>query len=202
MSSETGAPADPMAGYTQEQLLAMFPQLPPEYQEMILSSPALPPPDNTTLPDFSRPGNQNDMALAVSIICITLVIITGLMRIYGRLFVVKKIKIEDYLGYVSLLGYAAVAYCFYAQLHYGGFYVRQWDIQFRDLQGVIRVRRARCPSLLCQADPCAKSAVVLTIAYPLTMMFVKTAILLEWSGFLSRHPFSGQDIGLPIPILY
>ncbi|GAW19288.1 hypothetical protein ANO14919_087740 [Xylariales sp. No.14919] len=56
-----------------------------------------------------------------------------------------------------------MAWGFYTQLHYGGFFVNQWNVRFRDLEKII------------------PSALIFSILYAVTMVFAKPAILLEWT---------------------
>ncbi|KAI1129109.1 hypothetical protein F5Y10DRAFT_159979 [Nemania abortiva] len=138
-----------------------FPNLSPAEQEAILNGPGMVPPEGVT-PDFSRPGNRPDVAIAVSVVCLTLVTLVVSIRAYSRLFIVKSMRLEDYLGIAAIGGYGGVVWAYYTQLYYGGFFVHQYDIRFRDLQKVLY------------------TGILLTIVYAITMVFAKTAILLEW----------------------
>ncbi|KAI0509535.1 hypothetical protein F5B22DRAFT_648961 [Xylaria bambusicola] len=142
-------------------VILQFPHLTPAQQQAILNGPALIPPDGVE-PNLENPSNNNALAIAVSVVGLTLVVISGIGRIYSRVFVVKKLKVEDYLGLAAFGGYAGVAWAFYSQLVYGGFFVHQWDVRFGDFQNALY------------------SAVLLTIVYAITMIFAKAAILLEW----------------------
>ncbi|KAK5989754.1 hypothetical protein PT974_08014 [Cladobotryum mycophilum] len=68
-----------------------------------------------------------------------------------------------FVGLALTAAYIGLAWAFYAQLHYGGYFVHQWDIRFKDSQKAIFV------------------AVILPFIYSVVMIFAKTAILFEWT---------------------
>ncbi|KAI1639272.1 hypothetical protein F4809DRAFT_657787 [Biscogniauxia mediterranea] len=144
------------------EVLLQFPNLSPEKQQAILDGPGMAPPEGV-VPNLADPENSNGLAIAVSVVSISLVTFAILCRAYSRLFFVKKVRLEDCLGLAAFVAYVGSAWAFYHQLQYGGFFVHQWDVRFRDLQKAIY------------------SAVMLTITYAITMIFAKTAILLEWT---------------------
>lgn len=74
--------------------LLQFPNLSSEEQQEILDGPGLTPPKGVT-PNLNDPENHNGVAIAVSVVCICLVTTTILIRIYSRLFIVKKWNFED-----------------------------------------------------------------------------------------------------------
>lgn len=71
-----------------------FPNYPPEVQEAILNGPALTPPDGV-VSDFDNPANHNAEALAVAAVCISLALVAACLRAYSRIFVAKKLQLED-----------------------------------------------------------------------------------------------------------
>lgn len=71
-----------------------FPNYPPDVQQEILNGAALTPPVGQ-ISNFDDPPNHNTEALAVAVICISLAMMAGLLRVYSRLFVVKKVHLED-----------------------------------------------------------------------------------------------------------
>ncbi|KOS22246.1 hypothetical protein ESCO_001456 [Escovopsis weberi] len=58
--------------------------------------------------------------------------------------------------------YIGMIWAFFAQLHYGGYFVHQWDISFRNFQTAVYI------------------AVTLPFIYSICMVFAKSAILCEW----------------------
>ncbi|XXH04170.1 hypothetical protein Hte_010583 [Hypoxylon texense] len=149
-------------------LLQQFPNLPPAKQQEILNSPGMTPPEGVE-PNFDHPANRNGLAIAISVICITLVTFTALVRAYSKLFLAKRMREPD-LGLIAFGGYVGIAFTYYTQLHYGGFFVRQWDVRLRDLQVVYEY------------------AIIFALLYHIPMLFAKTAILLEWIHiFVPNH---------------
>ncbi|OTA80296.1 hypothetical protein M434DRAFT_17799 [Hypoxylon sp. CO27-5] len=120
-------------------------------------------PPTGVIPNIGNAENRNSQAIAVFATCISLATLTALGRVYSRLFLVRKLRVEDCLGLAAYAGYGGIIWALNSQLHHGGFFVHQWDIRFRDLQKAVY------------------SAVMLTLVYALTMIVAKTAILLEWT---------------------
>lgn len=83
-------------------LIANFPHLPPSLQQVVLNFPALQPPEGVE-PDFTKPGNRNAVAIAVYVICLTLVTFSAIARIYSRIFIVKQLRLEDCRSYTVAL---------------------------------------------------------------------------------------------------
>lgn len=71
-----------------------FESLPLEQQEQMLNRPALEAPEGITY-NFENPPNHNSLALAVIVISTVIVTVSGLLRLYSRVFVSKKLFIED-----------------------------------------------------------------------------------------------------------
>jgi hypothetical protein len=62
--------------------------------ETDLNSPAASPPAGVT-PNYDDPPNKNKIAIVVISICIGLSLIFCVLRIYTRVFLVKRVKVED-----------------------------------------------------------------------------------------------------------
>lgn len=75
-------------------LLKQFPNLPPAEQQEILNSPGMTPPDGVE-PNFDHPANRNDLAIAISVICLFLVTFSASVRAYSKLALVKRVRLED-----------------------------------------------------------------------------------------------------------
>lgn len=71
-----------------------FESLPVETQEEILNGPALEAPDGIR-PNFDNHPNHNTLALTVIVINAVLVSVSGLLRLYSKLFITKNLFIED-----------------------------------------------------------------------------------------------------------
>lgn len=74
--------------------LAQLPFLPPSEQQAILNQAALPPPQGQTS-NFENPPNNNDLALKVCVLCLTVSSILLLVRSYTRIVVLKIFRVED-----------------------------------------------------------------------------------------------------------
>ncbi|KAI0882849.1 uncharacterized protein GGS22DRAFT_41758 [Annulohypoxylon maeteangense] len=146
-----------------------FPNLPPALQQQILDGPALAPPDGVT-PVFKNPPNRNGQAIAVLVVCLFLSTMAAIGRAYSRTFVMKRVQLQDYLGLLAFGSYAVLAWVYLDFLHNAGFFVHQWNIQLKDMVHI-------APGL----------TFGLTISYSASLLFAKSAILLEWVRIFSPH---------------
>lgn len=71
-----------------------FQQLSPDERQAALDAPALQPPAGTQT-DFDNPPNRNIIPQAVIPICLILVISTIIFRAYARVFLLKRINVDD-----------------------------------------------------------------------------------------------------------
>ncbi|KAI0005770.1 hypothetical protein F4779DRAFT_597431 [Xylariaceae sp. FL0662B] len=140
-----------------------FASLSSEQQEAALDGPALQPPDKSIVPNFDNPDNDNGLGYAIVTLCLVLGTLAFLIRTYTRIFRLKKLEIEDYLGLIAFGNFVAFACLMYRLLDSIGFFVHQWDIRLRDLSEVLYV------------------LYVGSVVYGICIMFVKAAILLEWT---------------------
>lgn len=61
---------------------------------MDLDGPAHPPPDGVT-PNFDNPTNRNALAIGVLAACVAVTTLCFLMRIYARVYLLRKIQLEE-----------------------------------------------------------------------------------------------------------
>lgn len=80
-----------------------FPNYPPAVQQAILDGPAMVPP-NGTIPDFDDPPNSNSLGIGIGVMCLFLGTTTFFLRVYSRIFIVKKLQIEDCASYPAYQG--------------------------------------------------------------------------------------------------
>ena len=73
---------------------AFFAALTPPQREQFLNGPALAPPQGV-VPNFSNPPNRKSLCAAVSIATITVSAVVVSIRVYTRLFCVKKWRLQD-----------------------------------------------------------------------------------------------------------
>ena len=75
-------------------ILDNFLNLPPAVQQVILDGPGMLPPTGVT-PNFVNPPNHNRAAIAVAVVCLVFVSAATLSRIYSRVFITKKVELQD-----------------------------------------------------------------------------------------------------------
>ncbi|KAJ8112121.1 hypothetical protein ONZ43_g5467 [Nemania bipapillata] len=144
--------------------LANFASLTPAQQEQILNSPALQPPPGVQ-PDFDHPPNLNHIVYPTIILGLLLSTIFILLRIYGRWYCMKTVKVQDGLGIIAFLLFIGELAVYFEQLqkpNAGGLLIHQWNLRFRDLR----------PFLI--------RSIIIIHFYAGMMVFLKTAILLDW----------------------
>ncbi|EQB58540.1 hypothetical protein CGLO_01210 [Colletotrichum gloeosporioides Cg-14] len=129
--------------------------------EDLLASPALEPPEGVT-PNFDNPPNQNGLAWAVTTACMVIATLCLFVRCYARLWIEKKVRIEEVLMILAYGAYWGTAYAAYGMIWTPGYYVHTWNLRNKDLIQ---------PLYLILVYGCCYSAVL-----PL----IKTAILLDW----------------------
>ncbi|KAH9908494.1 hypothetical protein F4778DRAFT_717402 [Xylariomycetidae sp. FL2044] len=135
--------------------------LPPAAQAAILNGPALAPPPGV-LPNLTNPPNQNDIGLAVSIICLAVATTAITLAAYAKIRCMKKVELEDYLvfsGYGLTVG---VCYCLFESLSPVGFFTHQWNVRVKYLAHFFYIVHAG------------------SILYSVGIMLFKVGILLQW----------------------
>ncbi|KAF5870083.1 uncharacterized protein Bfra_010230 [Botrytis fragariae] len=146
-----------------------FPNLPAAVQQQILNGPSLMPPKGV-IPNFTNPSNRNREAIIVGAVCLALSTAATLGRIYSRIFITKKVELQDYLGLIAYVAFVLLTWVFYDFLHRSGFYVHQWDIVYKTMPEIAKILTFG-----------------LTISYSAALLFAKTAILIEWVQIFSPH---------------
>ncbi|KAI1770226.1 hypothetical protein F4818DRAFT_433856 [Hypoxylon cercidicola] len=141
--------------------MSAFSSLPPGQQDAILNSPALSPPAGV-VPNFSDPPNFNAGCYAITSVCLVISTICVLTRLYTKFFLIKRLRIEDYLLIAAYGIYLGMIYCMYGLAAGIGFQVHQWDIPLKDLSRYLYVLHI-CANL-----------------HPTFILISKTAILLDW----------------------
>ncbi|KAF3061048.1 hypothetical protein GL218_02993 [Daldinia childiae] len=134
----------------------------PEVLQAILNGPSAIPPEGV-VQNLDNPPNGNGRAIALVVVCLFLVMTAALMRAYSRIFIVKKLHIEDFLGLCALGCYIGTIWCYFYFLTTIGFFVHQWDLRAYTLPDQAYI------------------VFILDLVYQLSLIFAKTAILLEWA---------------------
>ncbi|KAI1772243.1 hypothetical protein F4818DRAFT_180229 [Hypoxylon cercidicola] len=141
--------------------MADLSSLTPEQLEALLNGPALAPPDGI-VPNFDNPPNKNYISAAVVPLCLTVTTIAVLLRVYARIFCVKKVGIPDALMAVAFGCYIVDVYFGFRLQNKPGAFVHQWDVRLKDMPDILFYLFLSASFYI---------GVVLTI---------KAAILLEW----------------------
>ncbi|KAH9906806.1 hypothetical protein F4778DRAFT_800778 [Xylariomycetidae sp. FL2044] len=127
----------------------------------VLDAPALKPPPGR-IANFENPPNENGLAWFVTTFCMAVSTLFFLARLYAKVWVPRKLRVEEILMVLAYGAYWGTAYAGYGMIYTPGYYVHQWNLRNADL-----VR----PLYLILIYGCSYSAVL-----PL----LKTAILLDW----------------------
>ncbi|KAI0010007.1 hypothetical protein F4779DRAFT_579574 [Xylariaceae sp. FL0662B] len=141
--------------------LAQISQLPQAEQETIFNGPALEPPGDI-VPELDNPPHNNDLAIAVTILCLSISVILVLIRVYSRVFVMKHVRVEDFVGLAAFGNYAAYMYCVFRFLRNTGFFVHQWNVRLKKLPEFLYI------------------ILIGSNFYAVNIMCIKVAIMLEW----------------------
>ncbi|KAI1307147.1 hypothetical protein F5Y03DRAFT_405725 [Xylaria venustula] len=139
----------------------MVPTLTPEEIEQIRNSPAAPPPPNV-VPSYAHPPNNNQLAIAVIILGISVTTIVGLIRAYVKLFCTRSVRLEDFLGLLS--------YSLTKIPENTGYFVHLWDLRVVSLEEFLF------------------TYLLSTTLYCVALLLAKAAILLEWSHIFVPRP--------------
>ncbi|KAF7631423.1 hypothetical protein F9C07_2276778 [Aspergillus flavus] len=133
----------------------------PEELDALLAAPALAPPPGVT-PNFDNPSRHNDYAWGITTVCMVVATLCLFLRWYVRIWLDRRVRMEDVLTIGAYGAYWGTAYAAYGMIYTPGYYVHTWDLRNRDL---IR------PLYLILVYGCCYSA---------TLPLIKTAILLDW----------------------
>ncbi|KAI0165349.1 hypothetical protein GGR52DRAFT_104922 [Hypoxylon sp. FL1284] len=129
--------------------------------------PALVSPDGTY--NFINPPNGTVLFHGVIFTCLAIACVLFLVRAYARVFCVKVVRTEDYLGFTSLATLIAYVYCCYRLTDSPGGLVHQWNYQLKNM-----------PTF-------NYFLFVGTVLLFASLMFMKAAILLEWIHIFASH---------------
>ncbi|CAH0045613.1 unnamed protein product, partial [Clonostachys solani] len=134
-----------------------FGSMTPDEREEFLSQPALAAPDGFTS-HLANPESRNDLGLSVTITCTVIAWVLFLLRLYAFLVYRKETRIQEGLALVAAATFTVLLYPGYHLVKIGAFYLflsfdEPWrNAQFHDM----------------------------TTTWYLTMLFAKSAIMLEW----------------------
>ncbi|CAI6018678.1 unnamed protein product [Clonostachys chloroleuca] len=140
-----------------------FNKLPPSLQQAMLEKrPALTPPDGI-VSNFVDPPNHT----VAGMVCISIITAISTLcfatRLYTRVFLLQKVRAEDVMGFIAIGFYAGVVWAGVSIGSVVGLWVHQWNVSAWDMSKV---------SYRLYINP---------IMYCFTMLFAKSAVLLEWT---------------------
>ncbi|KAE8342431.1 hypothetical protein BDV24DRAFT_150357 [Aspergillus arachidicola] len=142
---------------------------------MDLDGPAHPPPDGVT-PNFDNPTNRNALAIGVLAACVAVTTICFLMRIYARVYLLRKIQLEEILVVLAYGCYWGPAYTAFAMVKMPGYFVHQWDVRLRDF------------------IPTNYYVFIFGVCYSFVLPFLKIAILVEWCRLLAPQGLRSRTV--------
>ncbi|KAI0867212.1 hypothetical protein GGS24DRAFT_517350 [Hypoxylon argillaceum] len=97
------------------------------YPPSVLDSPANIPPNGVSNFDIVPPWNHE--AYAVIGIGVFITVIGALLRFYVRVFVTKKVYLDDYFALFAFAAFFVFVWSFVGYIQGGGLFVHQWDIR-------------------------------------------------------------------------
>ncbi|KAI2473536.1 hypothetical protein F4781DRAFT_379371 [Annulohypoxylon bovei var. microspora] len=130
------------------------------FKESLLEGPALNPPPGVT-PNFENPGGTHALGYGIVILAGVLSCLSVLLRLHSR-YRVKSIRLEDGFFLVAFGFFAGQLYIVYDFAIFPGMDVHQWNVQMKVFIHILF------------------HAHVYFIMYILCILFLKTAILLDW----------------------
>ncbi|KAJ2998892.1 hypothetical protein NUW58_g174 [Xylaria curta] len=139
-----------------------------ERADLLATRPGVDPPDGI-VPNFANPPTRNDIGISIVTLFFLLVVVTGSLRLYARVFVVRVLKLEDCLGFAAYvcphsIPYIGLNVVLIHIIRTIGFLVDGWNIPLgSSLQWSMYLW-------------------IFRLIYALVMLFAKTAILLEWKN--------------------
>ncbi|CAI7648602.1 unnamed protein product [Penicillium pancosmium] len=98
----------------------------------LLAAPALAAPEGVT-PDFENPPNSNGLAWFVTTIFMIFATACVCLRLFARVWIDKKIRVEEVMMICAYGAYWGTAYAGYSLIFTPGYYVHTWNLQNKDL---------------------------------------------------------------------
>ncbi|KAH7323134.1 hypothetical protein B0I35DRAFT_477021 [Stachybotrys elegans] len=130
-------------------------------KDEFLFGPAMTPPPGI-VPNFEDPPNRTRLGFIITTTCLVITSFFWLVRVYSRLFLLRRVRLEDFAGLVAMGMYVGVIWSAYSLAAVPGFWINQWNVRVIDMSSALYALH------------------ILPIMYILTQMFGKVAILLEW----------------------
>ncbi|KAE8152515.1 hypothetical protein BDV25DRAFT_137834 [Aspergillus avenaceus] len=142
---------------------------------MNLDSPALAPPVGV-VPDFNHPPNRNGLAVGIFAACATVGTICVCLRAYARVYLLRKIQVEEILVTIAYGFYWGALHSALSLRHTPGYFVHQWNIRLRDL------------------IPTNYYIFTGSTCYTLVLPCLKCAILIEWIRLFAPRDYKTKSL--------
>lgn len=81
---------------------------PSEQAEILATRPGIEPP-NGIVSNFDNPPMRNDIGISVVTIFVCLVVVTGLLRLYSRVLVIRVFRLEDCESFLDVRTKTSIA---------------------------------------------------------------------------------------------
>lgn len=129
--------------------------------DAILNGPAMAPPPGE-VSDFSNPPNENPLAIGVLVTMIVISTFCVLVRLYARVYLLRKVSLEEVLVVLAYGCYWGAAWADFAMVETPGYFVHTWNVRVKDML------------------PTQYYILVFGVCYSFVLPFLKVAILTEW----------------------
>ncbi|RYP20875.1 hypothetical protein DL767_009381 [Monosporascus sp. MG133] len=133
--------------------------------DQLLEMPAMAAPDGIT-PNFDNPPNQNGLAVAVLTLCLVVSTICVCLRVYARIYLLRKFQVEEVLTLSAYCLFIAQMYTGYALIEEPGYFVHQYNLKMKNLIST------------------SYNILLMGCFYQTVLPLLKTAILVEWCRIL------------------
>ncbi|KAK7714070.1 hypothetical protein SLS64_004167 [Diaporthe eres] len=130
--------------------------------DAILNGPAMAPPAGETS-NFTNPPNENPLAIGVLVTMIVISTLCVLVRLYARVYLLRKVQAEEILLVLAYGCYWGAAWADFAMVETPGYFVHTWNVRVKDML------------------PTQYYILVFGVCYSFVLPFLKVAILTEWT---------------------
>ncbi|CAG8973751.1 hypothetical protein HYALB_00007701 [Hymenoscyphus albidus] len=137
----------------------------PEAIQRLLDGPALTPPAGVE-PDFENPGGFKGTIVGFEVLFMVISSLAMIVRLYTRLRIYKKVKLDDYLAVLGWFGYLWLLITSVRGLNESSG-IHQWNVQAKKMEGFLYHLH------------------IIVIMYGIDMFTIKFSILLQYVALFS-----------------
>ncbi|PTB78499.1 hypothetical protein M440DRAFT_1329145 [Trichoderma longibrachiatum ATCC 18648] len=131
-----------------------------------LQGPAMPPPPGE-VSNLDNPPNSNHLALGVQVGTFVITTIFFLLRMYGRVVMLRKFQAEEMMAILAYGNYLGAMISSFMMLKYPGYMVHTWNVRLIDV----------IPTTFVQT---IQWVFVYGVFYSIVLPLLKVAIMIEW----------------------